>query len=104
MTKSLWLWILVAVAIWYLFLRSKPAAAGTVPMVNGQPSGAGTGVPGTSSTGSAASGLTSPQGSMPSLNQMAGWGGQTYTTQPNDASVSATAGTSFAGDDLMCLS
>ena len=97
--------ILVLLALWYFVLRSKPAAAGTVATVNGQPSGTGTPLTGTVTPSSAGQGLTSPQGSMPSLNEMAGWGGQTYTTQPSDtAPQAANAGTSFPGDDLMCLS
>jgi hypothetical protein len=42
---------------------------------------------------------------MPSLNEMAGWGGQTYTTQPGaTAPQAALPGASFPGDDMMCLS
>jgi hypothetical protein len=97
--------ILVLLALWYFFLRSKAAAAGTVATVNGQPSGTGTPLTGTVTPSSAGQGLSSPQGSMPSLNEMAGWGGQTYTTQPGaTAPQAALPGTSFPGDDMMCLS
>ena len=97
--------ILLLLALWYFVLRSKPAAAGTVTTVNGQPSGTGTPLTGTVTPSSAGQGLSSPQGVMPSLNEMAGWGGQTYTTQPSaTAPQAALPGTSFPGDDMMCLS
>jgi hypothetical protein len=96
--------ILVLLALWYFFLRSKATAA-PLATVNGQPSGTGTPLTGTVAPASAGQGLSSPQGSMPSINEMAGWGGQTYTTQPSStAPQAALPGTSFPGDDMMCLS
>jgi hypothetical protein len=93
MKTSTMIWILAAIAVWYFFLRSKPAAA----MMPQTQIGYNASIPGTSRPASAGSSLTA----MPSLQQMAGWGGQTFTAMPSDTDSSGP--TSFPGDDLMTL-
>ena len=108
MNRTTLLWIVAGFLVWWFFLRSKlasaaaTASAGTAPTV------------GTAPTASAGAGLTQAQSFVPfSQQQMAGWGGQTFTTQPSDAASGSSAtsaapssagATSFPGDDLMSLS
>ena len=80
MTNKTMLWILAAVLVYVLVLRSKRAAAATTLQA-----AAGTSRVGAAPPASAAQGQTQPSYVPFGLDQMAAWGGQTFTTQPNDA-------------------
>lgn len=77
--------ILALLAIWFFFLRAKPASAAQISAARA----GGTSLPGTALTGTASAGLTAGQ-AFGMLTSAATFGGnQQYTLQPEDTGTPA---------------